>query len=327
MTPVMAGVISSTVGSVAAAADPTSSCTSSVGVLVIVDFRGFPPGDIERGCDATPTTGYDALNAAGFTTEGTQRDGPAFICRIDGYPTASNDACAVTPPSSRSWSYWHANAGDTTWSYSRLGATAYQPQPGSIDLWTFASTDIDSATSKPNFTPASVRPATATSPTATPTSSVTNSQPPSAPAPVTSSAPMAHASSTRKASPGLASASRSPRASYSSTPPPTASTTRSEVPSSSGVSSPGPRATATSSDASPSPTESTSALAGPSPGESSSPAAAIVDVGQMPVAQRSTISRGSPWALVIGLAIAAALAATTMLLSRRRRVASASRGG
>ena len=58
------------------------------------------------GCDATPSTGYDALQAAGFITAGDDHDGPAFICRIglaaEGTssfePTPAQDPCIVTPP-------------------------------------------------------------------------------------------------------------------------------------------------------------------------------------------------------------------------------------
>ncbi len=140
----------------AAVADPVSSCSPSRGVLVVVDFVAFG-GALSRGCDATITTGLDALHDAGFATEGTRRDGPGFVCRIAGKPSAGQEPCIVTPPASRYWSYWHANAGDTRWTYSQQGASSYRPRPGSIDAWVYGATDLQGSSGGPDFTPAQIR--------------------------------------------------------------------------------------------------------------------------------------------------------------------------
>jgi hypothetical protein len=134
----------------AAAADPVSSCTPSRGVIVAVDFSSWG-GAVQRGCDASPTTGYEALHTAGFSSVGTVHDGPAFICRIDGYPTPAQDSCNRTPPSTAYWSYWHADPGQSGWSYSSQGAMSYHPAPGSVDAWAFG------AGNRPSFSPAAVR--------------------------------------------------------------------------------------------------------------------------------------------------------------------------
>jgi hypothetical protein len=142
----LAGGCVLTVGS-----NPITSCTSTSGVIVAVDFSHWTAGLVERGCDPTATTGLDALHAAGFTTAGDQHDGPDFVCRINGDPTVAQDACIDTPPADAYWSYWHANAGKSTWTRSSLGAASYQPKPGSVDAWAFG------AGTAPSFTPASVR--------------------------------------------------------------------------------------------------------------------------------------------------------------------------
>jgi hypothetical protein len=155
---------------VPAAADP-GSCTPSVGVVVVVDFRPFC-GGIERGCDPTPTTGFEAMHTAGFSTVGTQHDGPAFICRIKGLPTAAADPCVSTPPSTRYWSYWHSDPGQSGWSFSQLGASSYRPKAGSVDAWVYGGTDTAGTTGGPSFSPGSVRAtAPAPPPVASPTSS------------------------------------------------------------------------------------------------------------------------------------------------------------
>jgi hypothetical protein len=129
---------------------PIASCTSTKGVIVAVDFSHFGVPS-ERGCDPTPTTGYAALQAAGFATAGDVQDGAAFICRINNLPSPSQEACTQTPPASAFWSYWHANSGKSTWTLSSLGAANYQPKPGSVDAWAFG------ARTSPTFTPAQVR--------------------------------------------------------------------------------------------------------------------------------------------------------------------------
>ncbi len=163
-----------------AGADPITECSPSAGEIVAVDFSAWG-GAIERGCDATLTTGYAALHRAGFTTAGDAQDGPGFICRIDDDPPPKQESCATTPPADAYWSYWHADVGQDTWTYSQLGAIDYRPPPGSVDAWTFGSTDIDGSSGQPTFSPDSVR-ATDTSgsgTTTTPTSVPENTPSPS----------------------------------------------------------------------------------------------------------------------------------------------------
>jgi hypothetical protein len=164
-------------GSSPAAADPIPECSTTSGVIVVVDFAPWG-GNIVRGCDSTLTTGYDALHQAGFTTAGDDHDGPAFICRINNDPPASQDPCITTPPTSAYWSYWHADVGQNTWSYSQQGVMSYHPPPGSVDAWVFGASNVAGTTGQPSFTPAQVRatnvgpPTTTTSaPTTAPTSS------------------------------------------------------------------------------------------------------------------------------------------------------------
>ena len=147
-----------------AAADPMSSCTRTKGAVVAVDFGDWG-GGVVRGCDATPTTGYDLLHEAGFSTEGTEHDGPAFICRLGHkkfhsgkqYPTPGQEKCKLTPPATAYWSYWHADPGENTWQYSQLGAMLYKPKPGSVDLWIFGGTNIEGTKGRPTVSPNQLR--------------------------------------------------------------------------------------------------------------------------------------------------------------------------
>ncbi|MFJ5175552.1 prenyltransferase/squalene oxidase repeat-containing protein [Streptomyces griseoviridis] len=146
------------------AADPIGDCTATKGVVVAVDFGPFA-GKVERGCDTTPTTGYHLLHEAGFSTTGTEHDGPAFICRIGygsfnsgtQYPTPDKESCVLTPPATAYWSYWTAAPGQDTWSYSQYGAMDRKLKDGDVDAWVYGGTDVGGSTGKPTFSPDDVR--------------------------------------------------------------------------------------------------------------------------------------------------------------------------
>lgn len=147
-----------------ASADPIEQCTATGGAIVAVDFGPFG-GKVERGCDPTPTTGYDLLHDAGFSTAGTVHDGPAFICRIGygpfssgaQYPAADKEDCVLTPQVTAYWSYWIASPGQKNWTYSPLGAQARTLGPGDVDAWVFGGTGSGGSSGKPAFSPDDVR--------------------------------------------------------------------------------------------------------------------------------------------------------------------------
>ncbi|GIJ79956.1 hypothetical protein SAMN05443287_102478 [Micromonospora phaseoli] len=116
-----------------------AACTGTSGVTVVVDY-GPLGGGVQVACAlGDPATGLAALQGAGFTVTGTQRWGLAFVCRINGQPTAASDPCINTPPASAYWSYWHASGSGAAWSYSTLGAGSYNPAPGTVEGWSFGS--------------------------------------------------------------------------------------------------------------------------------------------------------------------------------------------
>ncbi|WP_348650215.1 hypothetical protein [Verrucosispora sp. WMMD573] len=116
-----------------------AACTGTTGVTVVVDY-GSLGGGVQVACAlGDPATGLAALQGAGFTVTGTQRWGLAFVCRINGKPTAATEPCINTPPASAYWSYWHASGSGAAWTYSTLGATSYNPAPGTVEGWSFGS--------------------------------------------------------------------------------------------------------------------------------------------------------------------------------------------
>ena len=99
-----------------AGADPTVDC--STGVIVAVDFATWA-GTINTVCDAgtLPATAAYALQTAGFNPVGVAGYGLAFICQIGSDPP--DDSLPATPPANAYWSFWYADAGNNTWTYSR----------------------------------------------------------------------------------------------------------------------------------------------------------------------------------------------------------------
>jgi hypothetical protein len=141
-------------GSASATALPIQDCTSTYGVIVVVDF-GHWGGPLVRSCGSTPTTGYQLVNQDGLATTPVSRF-PGFVCRIGysgfngGTRYSTDQACVNTPPASDSWSYWTASPTDTSWVYSPRGASESYPTGGTVQAWTFGG-------GSPSFTPDSVR--------------------------------------------------------------------------------------------------------------------------------------------------------------------------
>lgn len=119
-----------------------------------------------RSCGSSGGSGFQLMNQGGWATEGTQHDGPAFICRIGysgfqngaKYPTPSEQDCVLTPPATAYWSFWLAPAGQNTWTYSPLGAMSDRTKPGEVEAWVFGGTDVGGTQGQPSFSPESVRP-------------------------------------------------------------------------------------------------------------------------------------------------------------------------
>ena len=190
----MVGMIAVVAPAIDAPAGSSSGCTATSGVTVIVDFTHFPGGDIERGCaPGQPTSALNALHAAGFTTAGTTQYGDAFLCRIDGLPQPSQEACTVTPSPTAYWAFWHARPADANWTYATVGVLDYRPAPGSIEAFAFGSHALpgispSAALPPPPPTTRATAPPTTAPPTTAPPPVVTQVPPPATAAPTVSAA-------------------------------------------------------------------------------------------------------------------------------------------
>ncbi len=113
-------------------------CTSNKGVTVVVDYGPLGGGVTVRCAANADGSGLSALHAAGFSTQGTIKDGPGVVCRINNRPSRAQEKCQTTPPVSAYWRYWHASNGGS-WAYSQSGAANRRVTAGGFEGWTFTS--------------------------------------------------------------------------------------------------------------------------------------------------------------------------------------------
>jgi hypothetical protein len=178
----LALVAGGSAGGVAVApAARAAACSGSTGVTVVVDFAALG-GGIRVGCaSGSPSSGLDALQAAGFRP-GFVPGQFGFVCQINELPTSCNGA----PPATEYWSYWHAKPGGS-WTYSNEGAATFTPPSGSVEGWAFGAGKwpgiAPPARAAPPTTTSAPRPTTARPTTTRPTTAAPDSTSPAQPGP------------------------------------------------------------------------------------------------------------------------------------------------
>ena len=117
-------------------------------MTVVIDFRSLDHRTLVR-CVARRIgrdfTGRDALRAADVQVRGVDGFGRAFVCRLQGRPTRSEDLrpgprtyrerCNRIPPTTAYWSYWSARDGGR-WRYSTVGYSRRVVR-GGFEGWSF----------------------------------------------------------------------------------------------------------------------------------------------------------------------------------------------
>lgn len=312
-----------------AGAAAIGDCTTTSGVIVVVDFQHFG-GTVERGCGSDPspgsTTGLDAMHTAGFKTAGTAEYGTAFICRITDpatqvyEPSTTATSCNSTPPASAYWSYWHADVGQTTWSYSELGAASYKPPPGSVTLWVFGGTSVTggAGTGRPpaTLTPTSLRGPAGAPPAGGTTTTTTG------PTPTTSPPSAGGTGGTAPASGAAGAASTSggsghPSSSASGSGGGSGSATTPAVAASGSTTTTAPGKDESGTSTAKGGRDRSAGGGGSRAGHRARAAPKIVDVSQG--SHRATSGSGSPLPLIVGAVVVVALAGTGAAIAWRRR--------
>ncbi len=132
--------IAATAGGVTAPALAAESCD---GVWVVVDARTAGGSLTTRCTPGDPGSGIRALTGAGHDVAYVQSQ-PGLVCTIDARPDPCNGA-----PSDAYWSYWYASAGGS-WTYSNLGAGSRDPAPGTVEGWRFGDGSAPPGTAPPS---------------------------------------------------------------------------------------------------------------------------------------------------------------------------------
>lgn len=109
------------------------------GVSLVVDFGSASAIEtIEKCISNFEDTSWNLFASAGLKVEGTSKYPIGFVCRIQGFPDASKDACLNMPnPLVGSWAYFVSSAGSNQWQYSTWGAATHKPACGSAEAWLF----------------------------------------------------------------------------------------------------------------------------------------------------------------------------------------------
>ncbi|MCC2593227.1 hypothetical protein LKO27_07375 [Tessaracoccus sp. OS52] len=254
----------------AQAAFHDGACTDDTGVTVVVDHQDLGGGIVVRCATDFPSggTGLQALKLAGFVPEGTMKDGPAFVCRINNRPAADEtltvggqdyrENCISTPPNEAFWGYWHAPAGGE-WTFSQLGG-GRTVEPGGYEGWSFSLNRGEDSNPRPGVVPAARPKPQPTSPKPAepaPTAAATRPAPTTQPAATRTTATPSSPATTRRAEPPRKPTSPTTAATASSAPTAVASTVAASpppTPSASASASPSPAASPAASAASASPT-------------------------------------------------------------------------
>jgi hypothetical protein len=106
---------------------------ADAGVTVIVDLARYD-GTIKVACaPGAPATGWEALEAAGYTVGSVPGYEGSAICTIDAQPAAGYPDCWNTG----FWGYFHDEVRADAWEFSNFGAAGRTPPPGSVEGWRY----------------------------------------------------------------------------------------------------------------------------------------------------------------------------------------------
>lgn len=117
----------------------TSNATTKK-VTLVIDFgedSKREPSILELTDLASGATGWDALERSGLNAEGTKQFPTGFLCRLDGWPTASEQDCLDTPTYKEGhWAYFISSTKfGSGWMLSGQGAATHIPECGAYEGW------------------------------------------------------------------------------------------------------------------------------------------------------------------------------------------------
>ena len=131
---------------------------AAVGVSIVVDFGTTSKKPVSSECVGMvtdPLTGWEYISLFDHKVQGTDQYPTGFVCRIDGFPSMTNQDCKDTPTYSEgTWAYYQASsANGGAWKPSPVGAAMTHPGCGSYEGWRFISAGQSTATEFPRVSP------------------------------------------------------------------------------------------------------------------------------------------------------------------------------
>ena len=114
-----AGLLAATALAVPAAAAEDDPACGPEDVVVVVDAEMLD-GDLDVRCVPVPNeepTVLTVVEDAGFVVEGTADFGSATVCRVDGFPTESEETCRSMPAADAFWGVWLGT--DDEWAFAQ----------------------------------------------------------------------------------------------------------------------------------------------------------------------------------------------------------------
>lgn len=108
------------------------------GTSLVVDFGSGSKLPTEVKC-VQNFEGYswDLFEAAGLEVSGTDKYPVGFVCRIEGFPSDSEEPCTETPGTKNgSWAYFLGDE-NNEWKYSPIGASTHKVKCGVSEGWRF----------------------------------------------------------------------------------------------------------------------------------------------------------------------------------------------
>lgn len=112
------------------------------GVTLVVDYGTVSKRQKQVFClvnfgQKPSDTGWGLFGAANVKVEGTKDYPTGFVCRVNDYPSASQESCDMVPSATHgSWAYFTAVPG-SGWRYSPAGAAMSYPTCGQWQGWRY----------------------------------------------------------------------------------------------------------------------------------------------------------------------------------------------
>lgn len=113
------------------------SCTQD-GVTLVIEFgEAAERESITRCALGFSGTGWEVFKATDVEVSGTNQYPSGFACRIEGFPSSSEQDCLDTPKYSEgSWGYFVFTE-EAGWQVSQVGSAARDAECGSAEGWLF----------------------------------------------------------------------------------------------------------------------------------------------------------------------------------------------